>query len=55
MEGREACLDWFMPGWFGALSDADIQVEDAQIIGDVAVEEGTFTGTHDGVPPQPRG
>ena len=53
-EGKDACVA-FYAGWFGAFSDAHVEVEDAQIIGDVAVEEGTFTGTHDGVLHSPAG
>ena len=47
-KGKDACLE-FYAGWFGAFSDAHVEVEDVQISGDVAVEEGTFTGVHDGV------
>jgi ketosteroid isomerase-like protein len=53
-EGKNACVE-FYAGWFGAFSDAHVEVDDVQIIGDVAVEEGTFTGTHDGVLHSPAG
>ncbi|HEY6638844.1 MAG TPA: nuclear transport factor 2 family protein [Solirubrobacterales bacterium] len=53
-EGKNACVE-FYASWFGAFSDAHVEVEDAQIIGDVAVEEGTFTGIHDGVLHSPAG
>ncbi len=53
-DGKDACLE-FYAGWFGAFSDAHVEVEDVQISGDVAVEEGTFTGVHDGVLHSPAG
>jgi len=46
--GREACVEFF-GGWFAAFSDARVDVHDVHVAGDVVVEEGTFTGTHDGV------
>ena len=53
-EGKAACAEFF-GGWFGAFPDAHVEVHDLHIIGDVAVEEGTFTGTHDGVLHGPAG
>jgi uncharacterized protein (TIGR02246 family) len=53
-EGKDACVE-FYAGWFGAFSDAHVDVRDVQIIGDVAVEEGTFTGTHNGILHSPAG
>jgi ketosteroid isomerase-like protein len=47
-EGKEACTQFF-GGWFGAFSDAHVEVHGLHFAGDVAVEVGTFTGTHDGV------
>jgi ketosteroid isomerase-like protein len=47
-EGKAACVAFF-GSWFGAFSDARVEVHHLHIAGDVAVEEGTFTGTHDGV------
>jgi ketosteroid isomerase-like protein len=47
-EGKAACAG-FYGSWFGAFPDAHVEVRDLHIIDDVAVEEGTFTGTHDGV------
>ena len=47
-EGRAACAAFF-GSWFGAFPDAHVEVHDVHILGDIAVEEGTFTGTHDGV------
>lgn len=53
-EGKVACADFFA-GWFAAFGDAHVDVEQVHFIGDVAVEEGTFTGTHDGVLRSPAG
>jgi steroid delta-isomerase-like uncharacterized protein len=47
-EGKEACVQFF-GSWFGAFPDAGVDVHAVHIVDDVAVEEGTFTGTHDGV------
>jgi ketosteroid isomerase-like protein len=47
-EGKAACVEFF-GSWFAAFSDARVEVHGIHILGDVAVEEGTFTGTHDGV------
>ena len=53
-EGKAACAA-FYGGWFGAFPDAHVEVGGLHIAGDVAVEEGTFTGTHDGVLHTPQG
>jgi predicted ester cyclase len=53
-DGKMACVE-FYGSWFGAFPDAHIDVRDVHIIDDVAVEEGTFTGTHDGVLRSPTG
>ena len=53
-KGREACAAFF-GGWFAAFPDAHVDVHDLHIVDDVAVEEGTFTGTHDGVLHTPTG
>ena len=53
-EGKDAAVE-FYAGWFRAFSDAHVEVDDVEIIDDVAVEEGTFTGTHDGVLHSPMG
>jgi predicted ester cyclase len=47
-EGKAACAAFFA-SWFDAFPDAHVDVHALHIVGDVAVEEGTFTGTHDGV------
>jgi ketosteroid isomerase-like protein len=52
--GKEACAQFFA-GWFGAFPDAHVDVRALHITGDVAVEEGTFTGTHDGALHSPAG
>src|SRR5262249_900638 len=53
-EGKTACAAFF-GSWFGAFSDADVDGHRLHVVGDVAVEEGTFTGTHDGVLHAPTG
>lgn len=53
-EGRAACAA-FYGGWFQAFPDAHVEVHGLHIAGDVAVEEGTFTGTHEGVLTGPLG
>ena len=53
-EGKSACAQ-FYGGWLDAFPDAHVEVHDLHITGDVAVEEGTFTGTHQGVLPIPDG
>jgi uncharacterized protein (TIGR02246 family) len=44
-EGREACVEFF-GGWLSAFPDGRVDVRDVHLLADVAVEEGTFTGTH---------
>jgi ketosteroid isomerase-like protein len=53
-QGKAACIE-FYGNWFGAFRDAHVEVHCLHIIGDVAVEEGTFTGTHNGVLKGPTG
>ena len=53
-KGKAACAEFFA-GWFGAFADAHVEVHDLHVIGDVIVEEGTFTGTHTGVLRTPGG
>jgi ketosteroid isomerase-like protein len=53
-EGKTACVAFF-GSWFDAFSDARVDVHALHITGDVAIEEGTFTGTHDGVLSTPTG
>jgi predicted ester cyclase len=53
-QGKTACAQFFA-GWFSAFPDSHVEVHALHISGDVAVEEGTFTGTHNGVLPSPAG
>ena len=53
-EGKDACAQYFA-GWLGGFPDAHVEINTVHIIGDVAIEEGTFTGTHDGVLHTPAG
>ena len=53
-EGKAACTAFF-GSWFTAFPDAHVEVEAVHIIDDLAVEEGTFTGTHNGVLRGPMG
>jgi predicted ester cyclase len=47
-KGKSACLE-FYGSWLQAFPDAHVAVHHVHFIDDVAVEEGTFTGTHHGV------
>jgi ketosteroid isomerase-like protein len=53
-EGKAACAEFF-GSWFVAFPDAHVEVHSVHIFDDVAVEEGTFTGTHKGVLRGPMG
>ena len=53
-QGKAACAQFFA-GWFSAFPDAHVEVHALHLDGDVAVEEGTFTGTHRGALPGPAG
>jgi ketosteroid isomerase-like protein len=53
-EGKAACAAFF-GGWFVAFPNARVEVEAVHIVDDVAVEEGTFTGTQNGVLHGPMG
>lgn len=53
-EGKAACVEFFS-SWFGAFPDAHVEVHGLHIFDDVVVEEGTFTGTHNGVLGSPMG
>jgi steroid delta-isomerase-like uncharacterized protein len=53
-QGKAACAQFFA-GWFGAFPDAHVEVHALHVAGDVAVEEGTFTGTHRGALRSPAG
>ena len=53
-EGKPACVE-FWGAWHGAFPDAHVEVHDVYFNDDVAVEEGTFTGTHNGVLHTPTG
>jgi steroid delta-isomerase-like uncharacterized protein len=52
--GKGACVEFFS-SWFQAFPDAHVDVHGLHIVDDVAVEEGTFTGTHQGVLHSPTG
>ena len=46
--GKPACVAFF-GGWFDAFPDAHVDVLACHILNDVAIEEGVFTGTQNGV------
>ena len=52
--GKEACAAFF-GSWFADFPDAHVDVQAVHFIGDVAVEEGTFTGTQKGILRSPVG
>jgi predicted ester cyclase len=53
-QGKAACVE-FYGSWFAAFPDARVEVHGLHVVDDVAVEEGTFTGTHNGVLRGPTG
>jgi ketosteroid isomerase-like protein len=53
-EGKPAFVE-FYGGWHSAFPDEHVEVHNVHFIDDVAVEEGTFSGTHDGVLHTPAG
>jgi predicted ester cyclase len=53
-EGNAACVEFYR-SWFVAFPDARVEVHNVHILDDVVVEEGTFTGTHNGVLHSPMG
>jgi ketosteroid isomerase-like protein len=46
--GRTACIEFYRR-WFEEFPNARLEVRATDVGDDVVVEEGTFTGTHDGV------
>ena len=52
--GKTACAAFF-GSWFAAFPNARVEVEAVHIMGDAAVEEGTFRGTQNGVLHAPTG
>jgi ketosteroid isomerase-like protein len=53
-QGKAACVAFFS-GWYSAFSDAHVEVNRVHFIDDIVIEEGTFSGTHDGVLHTPSG
>jgi ketosteroid isomerase-like protein len=53
-QGKAACVE-FYGGWLQAFADAHVEVHDVHFTDDVAVEEGKFAGTHNGVLHSPAG
>jgi uncharacterized protein (TIGR02246 family) len=53
-QGKSACVEFF-GSWLSAFPDFHVEVHDVHFIEDVAVEEGTYSGTHDGVLRTPTG
>lgn len=53
-QGKPACLE-FYGSWLSAFADGHVEVHGIDILDDVAVEEGTFSGTHNGVLHTPTG
>ena len=54
IEGR-AAAGHFYGAWMRAFSDARVEIRALHVTNDVAVEEGVFHGTHDGVLHSPEG
>ena len=53
-QGKPACAA-FYASWLAAFPDGYVEVHNIHIIDDVAIEEGTFSGTHSGILPTPAG
>ena len=53
-QGKAACAQFFAT-WWDAFPDAHVDVRAVHIAGDIAIEEGTFTGTHHGTLHSPAG
>jgi ketosteroid isomerase-like protein len=53
-EGKAATVEFFV-SWFKAFPDARVDVHDVYFIDDLAVEEGIFNGTHNGLLHSPAG
>lgn len=53
-EGKAACVE-FYGGWLSAFPDGRVEVHSVHFVDDIAVEEGTFSGTHGGVLRSPTG
>jgi steroid delta-isomerase-like uncharacterized protein len=53
-EGKAACAAFF-GSWFLAFPNARVEVEAVHIVDDVAVEQGTFMGTQNGILHSPMG
>jgi hypothetical protein len=52
--GKPSCVE-FYGGWLSAFPDGHVEVHNVHFIDDIAVEEGTFSGTHNGVLHTPAG
>jgi hypothetical protein len=46
-EGKDACLEFYWR-WLDDFEDARMEARDIHVLDDVIVEEGMFTGTHNG-------
>jgi hypothetical protein len=53
-QGKPSCLE-FYGGWLSAFPDGHVEVHAVHFIDDVVVEEGTFSGTHNGILRTPTG
>jgi ketosteroid isomerase-like protein len=53
-EGRQRCVEFYR-SWLSSFPDAHVEVQSVHFIDDVAVEEGTFSGTHSGTLHTPTG
>jgi ketosteroid isomerase-like protein len=53
-QGKPACVEFF-GSWLRAFTDFHVEVHNVYFIDDVGVEEGTYSGTHNGVLHTPAG
>jgi steroid delta-isomerase-like uncharacterized protein len=53
-EGKQGCVE-FYNSWLSSFPDGHVEVDHVHVIDDLAVEEGTFSGTHNGTLHTPTG
>lgn len=49
-QGKTACIEFYRR-WLADFPDAHVEVHDRHMLGEIAVEQGTFSGTQAAIPP----